>query len=194
MSTLDNRYFRQDELQDMGFRALGRDVLIARTARLYAPAYMEIGDHSCIDDFCIVSGAIRIGAHVHLAHGCRVVGGREGIQFDDFSGLAFGVTAFAQSDDYTGLHLTNPTVPMHYRSIQRGAVRLGRHVIVGAHSVIFPGVELAEGSSVGACSMLLKSTEPWGIYVGVPARKVRERKQDMLALEQRFLAEKSSAA
>lgn len=184
MSARDDRYFQQEELQAMGFRALGHGVQIARTARLYEPAYLEIGDFSCIDDFCVVSGAIHIGAHVHLAHGCRVVGGREGIRFEDFSGLAFGVTVFAQSDDYTGLHLTNPTVPMKYRKIQRGAVKLERHVIVGTHSVIFPGVVLAEGSSVGACSMLLKSTEPWGIYVGVPARKVRERARDLLTLEQ----------
>ncbi len=73
-----------------------------------------------------------------------MIGGREGIKMDDFSGLAFGVTIFAQSDDYCGEALTNPTVPMKYRKIQRARVELSRHVIVGANSLVFPGVVMGE--------------------------------------------------
>jgi acetyltransferase-like isoleucine patch superfamily enzyme len=65
-------------------------------------------------------------------------------------------------------------------------------VIVGAGSVIFPGVHVAEGCSVGAMTLVNKSTLPWGVYVGNPARRVKERKQDLLALEQKFLEEFSN--
>lgn len=58
----------------------------------------------------------------------------------DFSGLAFGVTIFAQSDDYGGNALTNPTVPMEFRKILRARIEIGCHAIVGAGSVIVPGV------------------------------------------------------
>ena len=107
---------------------------------------------------------------------------------DDFSGLAFGVTIFAQSDDYGGAALTNATVPMEYRKIARGRVELGRHVIIGTATVVFPGGICGEGTSVGACSMLTKSTEPWSVYFGVPARRIKERKRDMLELERKYLA------
>jgi acetyltransferase-like isoleucine patch superfamily enzyme len=184
-----DRYFSQDELLAMNFKSLGREVKISRSANLYIPEYISIGDYSIVDDFCILSGSLEIGRNVHIAHGCRVIAGREGVKMDDFSGLAFGVTVFAQSDDYSGLALTNPTVPMSYRSIQRARVELGRHTIVGANSVVFPGVILGEGSSIGACSMVTKSTEAWGIYFGVPAKRIKSRKQDLLALESAYLQE-----
>ena len=128
---VQSQYYSRTELESMKFRALGIDAKVSRTARIYIPEYVSIGDYSIVDDFCILSGNIELGRNVHIAHGCRVIGGREGIKMADFSGLAFGVTIFAQSDDYGGDALTNPTVPMEYRKILRSRVELGRHVIVG---------------------------------------------------------------
>ena len=187
--TEPDRYFTPEELAGMGFKHIGRDVHIARTARLYAPAYMSIGDRCIIDDYCVVSGAIEMGDNVHLAHACTVVAGREGIVFGDYSGLAFNVCLFAQSDDYTGAALTNPTVPMALRRIRRGRITLGRHVIVGTRAVVFPGVDLAEGCAVGAMSVVMRATEPWSIYSGNPATRLRSRKKEVLALEARHRAE-----
>lgn len=190
----ESRYFAESELAAMHFKKLGVDVQVSRTSRLYIPEYISLGDHSIVDDFCILSGNIDLGRNVHLAHGCRLIGGREGVKMDDFSGLAFGVTVFSQSDDYGGDALTNPTVPMQYRKILRARVELGRHVIVGAGSVIFPGVIMGEGSSVGSCSMVTKSTDPWTVYFGVPAKRIKSRKRDMLELEARYLSESGKPA
>ena len=189
-----DRYYAREELEEMKFRMLGRDILISRTSRLYSPEYISVGDHSIVDDFCILSGNIEIGRNVHLAHGCRVIGGREGISMADFSGLAFGVTVFAQSDDYGGDALTNPTVPMKFRKIMRARVEIGRHAIVGAGSIIFPGVILAEGSSIGSFSMITKSTEPWSVYFGIPAKKIKNRHRGLLGLEQEYLAEQTNTS
>jgi galactoside O-acetyltransferase len=185
----NDRYYAREELEAMKFRKLGRDVLISRTSRLYVPEYISIDDFSVIDDFCIVSGNVEMGRNVHLAHGCRVIGGREGIRMYDFSGLAFAVTIFAQSDDYSGDALTNPTIPMKFRKIMRARVEIGRHAIVGSGSIIFPGVILQEGSSVGACSMVTKSTEPWSVYFGAPAKKIKNRRRSLLELEKEYLTE-----
>ena len=111
--------------------------------------------------------------------------------FDDFSGLAMGCHVFTSSDDYSGKTMTNPTVPVQFKKINHGSVRLGRHVIVGASSVVFPGVNIADGCSIGAFSMVNKSTEQWGIYAGVPTARVRERSKDLLLLEQEYLASES---
>ncbi len=182
-----SQYYSEPELMAMNFKSLGSSVKISRTSLLYVPEYISIGDYSIIDDFCILSGNIEIGRNVHLAHGCRAIGGREGIKMDDFSGLAFGVTIFAQSDDYGGAALTNPTIPMEYRKILRSRVELGRHVIVGTGSIVFPGVTMGEGGSVGALSMVTKSTDPWTIYFGVPAKRIKSRKRNLLDLERQYL-------
>lgn len=189
MNSNDDRYLTREELLAIGFKHLGSDVLIARTTKIYGAEYMMIGDRSVIDDFCVVSGNLRMGANVHLAHGCRVIAGREGVVMEDFSGLAFGVTVFAQSDDYAGLALTNPTVPMKYRKISRGAVTLCRHAIVGAGAVVFPGVVIGEGASVGSLTMVTRNLEPWSVNFGIPAKKIKNRKREMLELEQAYLAE-----
>jgi len=180
-------FLSQQQLESMGFRSLGKNVRISDKAAIYNPEQIEIGDHSRIDDFCVVSGKISIGRNVHIAVFCNVAGGSEGIIFEDFSGLAYGCHVFSQSDDYTGRTLTNPTVPARFKREFKKAVRLGRHCIVGTNSLIFPGVILAEGCSVGAMSMVTKSTEEWGVYSGIPARRLKDRKRDLLVLEQAYL-------
>jgi maltose O-acetyltransferase len=49
-------------------------------------------------------------------------------------------------------------------------------VWIGAGAVIMPGIVLRKGSVIGALSVVTKSTEEYGVYVGAPARKqaVRE--------------------
>ncbi|MNP64306.1 dTDP-4-amino-4,6-dideoxy-D-glucose acyltransferase [compost metagenome] len=64
-----------------------------------------------------------------------------------------------------------------------------RHVIVGTNAVIFPGVTLAEGCAVGAMSLVTKSTVPWGIYTGIPAKRIKERSRELLKRESEFLEE-----
>lgn len=182
-------FLSPDQIASLGFAAVGHDVLISDRAAVYGAEKMSIGDHVRIDDFCVVSGRVTIERNVHLSVFCNVAGGGEGIVFEAFSGLSPGCHVFTETDDYTGEGLTNPTVPREFRRESRAAVRLGRHCIVGTNSLVFPGVELAEGCSVGAMSMVTRSTEPWGIYAGVPARRVKDRSRALLEKEALYLAQ-----
>lgn len=181
-------YLTEFELKNMGFKFLGKNVKISDKASIYNADQISIGDNSRIDDFCVVSGKISIGKNVHIAPFCLLAGGEKGIEMDDFSGLAYQVQVFTQSDDYSGRTLTNPTVPEAYKKESKKKVCIKRHVIVGAGSIIFPGVTLEEGCSVGAMSLVNKSTQPWGIYVGNPVKRIKERRKDLLELEDKFLA------
>jgi acetyltransferase-like isoleucine patch superfamily enzyme len=180
-------YLSQTALDAMGFAALGRNVRISDRAAIHGASEIRIGDHSRIDDFCVISGRVDIGRNVHIAPFCLVAGGTPGVVLEDFSGLAYRVSVFAQSDDYSGATLTNPTVPVRYKREIRAAVRIGRHVIVGAGTIVCPGVHLSEGTSVGAASLVLKSSTPWTILAGVPTRVLKERRRDLLALEADYL-------
>jgi galactoside O-acetyltransferase len=71
----------------------------------------------------------------------------------------------------------------------RARIEIGRHVIIGAGTIVFPGVTLGEGSSIGSSSMVTKSTEPWGVYFGIPAKKIKNRQRNLLELEKEYLAE-----
>lgn len=182
-------YLTVDQLNDIGFKKLGVNVKISDKASIYNADRIEIGDNSRVDDFCVISGKIKIGRFNHITPMCLVAGGEPGIYFEDFCTLAYGVKVFSQSDDYSGATLTNSLVGKKYKNERFESVHLGKHVIVGAGSVIFPGVDLAEGCSVGAMTLVNRSTQPWGIYAGNPAERIKERKKDLLELESKFLEE-----
>jgi len=179
-------YYQIEQLDAMGFKRLGKNVKISTKASIYNHDQIDIDDNSRIDDFCVLSGKISIGKNVHIAPMCLLAGGQMGIRMEDFSGLAYKVLAFTQSDDYTGETLTNPTVDSKYKSETKASIKLDRHVIIGAASTIFPGVHVAEGCAVGAMTLVNKSTTPWGIYLGNPARRIKSRKKDLLELEKKF--------
>ncbi|PXV61686.1 galactoside O-acetyltransferase [Dyella jiangningensis] len=186
-------YLSRPVLEAMGFKALGTNVLISDKANIYNADQIALGDNVRIDDFCVLSGKLSIGRNVHLAVFVNLAGGEEGVMMDDFSGLAYGCHVFTQSDDYSGRTMTNPTVPDEFKSETKARIVIGRHSIVGTSSIILPGVMLAEGTAVGAMTMVTKSTDPWSIYFGVPARKVKDRKKDLLELEARYLASENGA-
>lgn len=181
-------YLSQDELDAMGFARLGSNVRISSKASLYDTDKMEIGDNSRIDDFCVVSGKLTIGRNVYIGPFGLIAGGTPGIVFEDFSTLAYRVQVFSQSDDYSGATMTNPTVPARFKQEIKESVRLCRHTIVGAGATIMPGVQLAEGTAIGAGSLVLHSTAEWSIYAGSPARRIKNRKRDLLQLEQQYLS------
>jgi len=183
-------YFSQFELEQIGFKYLGKNVKISTRSSIYDAEQIEIGDNSRVDDFCLLSGRITIGRFVHAAPYCNLAGGELGIIMEDFSGLAYAVQVFTQSDDYSGESMTNPLIPDKYRKVKKTKVFIGKHAIIGTGSVIMPGVELREGTSVGAMSLVRKSTEEWSIYVGNPARRLKARnRRRIVELEKEFLKE-----
>jgi len=187
-------YLSKRELHKLQFRSLGNNVLISERASVHKSEQMAIGDHSRIDDFCAISGFVTIRKYVHIAVHCSVTASSEEVLFNDFAGLAFGCHVFSGSDDYSGAALTNPTVPSEFKKSINAPVTLGRHVIVGAVSIVFPGVHIADGCSVGAYSMVNRSTDPWGIYAGIPAKRLKDRSKDLLVLEKKLLEGESSSS
>lgn len=180
-------FYSSQELERFGFKFLGKNVLISDKASLYNHDQIALGDHSRIDDFCIISGKVSLGRNVHIAAFCNLAGGEKGIIIEDFSGLAYGCQVFSQSDDYSGKTLTNPTVPDCFKKETKATIYIKRHCIIGTSSIIFPGVTLAEGTAVGAMTMVTKNTKPWSIYFGIPAKKIKDRQRNLLELEQCYL-------
>ena len=48
-------------------------------------------------------------------------------------------------------------------------------VWIGANSLILKGVKISTGCVIAAGSVVTKSTEPYCIYAGVPAKKIKDR-------------------
>lgn len=177
-------FYNKEELTALGIKSFGENVFIGRNVVLYTPEKLTIGHDVRIDDFSVLSGEVILGNYIHISHFCGLYGGNEGIIMEDYSGLSSKVTVYAVSDDYSGNSMTNPMVPDRYKpgGIEK-KVLISKHAIIGAGSVVLPGVVLGEGSSIGAMSLCVHDTEAWSINTGIPARKIKNREKKLLDLE-----------
>ncbi|MDB2508556.1 acyltransferase [Planktomarina temperata] len=187
-------YYNTEQLQQMGFKRVGDNVQIAKNCTIIGLENISLGDNIRIDrgvTFACASGYLKIGSYIHIGGGCHLTCAG-GIELSDFSGLSQGVRIYSGSDDYSGKSLTNPTVPRKYLNVTIKPVLIGRHVIIGSGSVVLPGVTIGNGSSVGALTLVTKSLEEWGVYLGTPAKKIKTRKKDLVEQERLLLSERAS--
>ncbi len=172
-----NLFFDRSQLKHVG-----NNVIIGKTVRIRYPELTSIGDNVIIDDFTYISTALDILGHVHIASGCKLIGGRSAhVSIGEFSTLAPNVVLAAGSDDYVA-GIASPLVPGEYKgAVEIGSIKLGRHCIVGANSTVLPNVVFEDGSAVGAQSLVKNNLDSWSLYAGTPARKIKARDRDAIS-------------
>ena len=163
------------------FAEIGSDVRIFGAAKILGTGNIVIGSHVIIDDFVFIGNHRRLilGNHVHVASHASITGGGDCICCD-FSGVSSGARILTGTDDFGGDGLTGPTIPAQFRAVERGRVVIGAHAVIGVNAVVCPNVIVGEGATVGAGAVVIRDLEPWGIYVGAPARKIRDRRRDVI--------------
>ena len=187
MSGLNSAFLSDEDLANVGFKSLGRNVRLHSTCVVVNPQAISIDNDVRIDAYCVlsVSGGLTIGDHVHIASHVVLVGSGA-IHLEDFCGISIGSRLISSSDDFSGRVLTGPTVPAEFLDVTSSDITIGRHALVGANSVVLPGGGLGDGSAVGAMSCVKRQLEPWTIHAGNPLRRLGERKRDLLELERRL--------
>lgn len=188
MTNFNSNYLTDQELRSLPFKKIGDGVLIDKTVSLVGLENVSIGHDVRIDalSMIIATGQVEIGSHIHIS-AYSYLAGRAGIVLKDFSNVSSGVRIYSISDDYSGGSMTNAMIPEKFKKLSMGQVILGRHTIIGSGSIILPGVHVADGCAIGALSLVNKPTDPWGIYAGIPARRLRDRSRELLSLEKKFL-------
>lgn len=175
-------FYTEQELSQLGLKSYGKNVLISRYAQIYSPQEISIGDNVRIDDFCILSGKITIGAHIHIAAYCALHAGDYGITMENYTGLSARAIIYAAMDDFSGNYLIGPIHDEKCTNVTGGMVKICAYSQIGAGALIFPNLIVGEGAVLGAMSMANKSLEPWSIYAGVPAKRIKNRSKRLLDL------------
>ena len=138
-----------------GYRSIviGNNFVAMHHLHLYAhdEGYVQIGDN------CSVNTNVQIGG----AFGRIVVG-------DNVMIAANVVIRAAEHGIIRG-------APMRHQPHRRGQIIIEDDVWIGSNSVVTSGVTIARGTIVGAGAVVTRSTEPYSIVGGVPARKIGER-------------------
>ena len=178
-------FLSRAEINAMGFKFVGENVYLSDKASYYNCKNISIGNNTRIDDFAVLSageGGIEIGNYIHIAVYSSLIG-KGKIILKDFSNISSRVAIYSSNDDYSGEFMTNPMVSTELTNVTHGPVTIGKHAIVGAGSVILPNVSLEDGVVIGALSLVTKDCGAFSVYIGTPAKKIKERKRDLLELE-----------
>ncbi len=125
---------------------------------------IEFGKNIIIDDFVFIYAKerIKLGNFVHIGIYASITGGRE-LTIGDFSAISQGVRILTATDDFKDWGFGNSTIDNQFRNVQSSSISIGKFCIIGANSVVLPGVVIGEGAMVGANSVVTKDLEPWSI-------------------------------
>jgi galactoside O-acetyltransferase len=160
--------------ESMRFRACGRHLRLGLSTSIRGHGAISIGNNFNsmghlylyaddggdlrIGDDCSVNTNVQIGA----GSGSIVIG----------NGVMIGPNVVIRAAN----HSLRRDVPMRHQPSTRGEIIVGDDVWIGSNCVITAGVTLATGTVVAAGAVVTRSTEPYCIVGGVPARKIGERK------------------
>ncbi|MCA9185312.1 MAG: CatB-related O-acetyltransferase [Pirellulaceae bacterium] len=139
------------------FKSVGENFTFTRGIRVVFPDTV-VGNDVFIGHDCYLGVQnLRIGNYVQLAPQVAITGGDH--RFD-----IVGTPAV-----HTGLEA-------HYkiRTYQKG-VTIGDDAWIGYGAIIMDGVTIGEGAIIGAGSVVTRDVPPYTIWVGVPARQLRNR-------------------
>lgn len=139
---------------------LGDDVSIGHDALIREG--VSIGDQTKVGTHVVVDGETKIGSHVSI---------QTGVYICTYStvedGVFLGPCCIFTNDKYVTqkpFELIGPTV-------KKGAS-------VGANALLFPGVTVGEGAVIGSQAMVNSDVPPRTVFVGIPAKKIRDVPSD----------------
>tara|TARA_B100001057_G_scaffold473446_1_gene537929 strand:- start:1857 stop:2438 length:582 start_codon:yes stop_codon:yes gene_type:complete len=187
---MKNKYLNSSDLQKLGV-SCGTNCLVHESVIVNNYKLIKLGKSVRIDAFTVLitkNKKIKIGSYVHIGSHCYL-SGQNGIELKNFSGLGQGVKIYSVNDDYSGLSLTNPTTKnKNQKKFEKaGKVEIGKHVNIGANSIVLPNVKIGNGASVGSLSLVKSNLKGWYIYFGIPVSALFKRSKEILSLERNFL-------
>jgi galactoside O-acetyltransferase len=185
---LNSDFLSREVLESLGFASLGLDVLVHSTAVIADCSKVQLGSRVRIDPYVIIStrGGVELGDNVHIG-GHSVMAGHARVELGKFVNISHYVGIYTSSDDFSGRTLSIPTVPGGHQTARTASIKFGDFAGVGSGSLILPGASFGEGSVLGAMSQTSSPLDPWTIYSGNPAIRLRERQRDVLHHAERYL-------
>lgn len=156
-------------------RSCGVDVKIYPMAKIAFPHVVDLGSHSKVRDFVFIFAGegVKIGEYTDVQPHTTIWGGGLTIIGDRVSTGPGTVFLSATYSHAPGLKMVDGMNDGESQ-VNGGRLEVGNDVYIGARCTIMP-VKIGEGCVIGAGSFVNKDCEPWGIYVGSPARRIGDR-------------------
>ena len=148
----------------------GNNVIIGKTVRIRYPELVELHDNVIIDDFTYISCGLVMQEHSFIESHCTLMGGQENtIVLGKYSLICSYTSAHCKIIDlYNGLQINHNKEKLHYRWNQ--GIVLKDHVIIGGHSLLYPGVVAGDGARTGEFTRINQNLNEWTLYAGSPIK------------------------
>ena len=158
------RYF----LFKLQLEKIGTDCLFDIGINITGPRNISIGSRTWIDSYVCISaylGQVKIGNNCHIGPHV-VMGSRKPIIIGDRVGIGAGSKIYSNSEKIqANKFLAGPMIPEDLKGYYSETVVIEDDVLIGANSIILPGVTLGRGSVIGANSVISESVEPWSVVI-----------------------------
>ena len=159
-------------------RHAGEEVKIYPTAKIVHPENVSLGDHTRLCDFVFIHpefGEIEIGRYCDFEP-YSLIWGAGKLKVGDFVNFGPGMKIMGNMYDYREGDISVGTVEQTHKGIIHGDLVIEDHVYFGTDVTVLANVHrIGEGAFVGAQTLVNCDLDPWGVYVGSPARKIGER-------------------
>lgn len=162
------RYFLYPNIRLSRGVRLGTHVLLKN----WNGGKIEIGERTCIEDNAMImpmGGYVIIGSD-STVNPFTIIYGQGGCKIGNGVRIAAHCTIIPSNHQYKDY-----SKPIFKQGLVNKGIVIDDNVWIGTGVRILDGVHIASGCVIGAGSVVTKSTEPNGIYVGVPAKRIRER-------------------
>ncbi len=182
------------------FRNVGRGVIFVRNSTLRHPHKIGLGSNCYLDDNVVLDAkgeknqGLYLGENVYIGRN-TILSCKEGsIWIDDYCNISANCSLLSETEIRLGKFcflaghcylvaggnhsFDDPDTPIMFQpSLSKGGIFIGEDVWLGAGVVVLDGVTIGRGSVVGAGAVVTKSLPEFSIAVGIPAQRLRDRRE-----------------
>lgn len=149
-----------------------KDLKIEENTLFIYPRNIFFSDHVKIYSGVQISAykntKVEIGERTHIAKD-SIISGFAGVKIGDNCAISSGVRIYTVSNDIKELDV----LIINQRSV--GPINISDNVLIGAGTIIFPGVKIGKNSVVAAGSVVNKDVGDNEIVGGSPIRLIKKR-------------------
>jgi|GEM_PF-981269 len=142
------------------------NVFIDKNVTFAFPKNYHLQEFSYIDkNVLIMSKSFSVGRRTHICPNVFISGGGD-FEIESYACLCAGSIVLTSTEVIKdGSRCCGPMVTPSQRNVLRSKVKISKDAFVGVSSTILPGVTIAEGSVIGAGTIITESTMPWSINI-----------------------------
>lgn len=178
MARVGNEFVQDDDPDNSyGMKlGIGAQVFDPEKSVFLCPERLVVGDYSRIDGMVKLecAGGVELGRYVHIGSFVHVLGGGTLIVGDGVAITSHAVVVTGSNDE-SGYYMSSVADPDSYVVVRR-TTRIDEGAFVGSGATILPGVHIGAFSIVGAGAVVTRDIPAGQVWMGVPARKIRDRR------------------